>query len=207
MAVETFGVDLEQHLHRMPGPLGDLGSWYAAVEPRRHARVTKVVRCARQRRGVDLIRQSRPASGPSGTHEMRELGHVLTREEPAIGSRTEPCWVIVQHSWSTLEGKALRGPRPVHGSSTDAHPDACRCSSTPRPHTVWLHQFAARPSPPRGAPSPQCKSQVVPTCELNHVIGGKRAPWLSNAPPAMFGVQLFQIVYSDPPGDKLCGPT
>jgi hypothetical protein len=34
MAIEAFGVNLQEHLYRVPGPLGDLGSWYAPVEPR-----------------------------------------------------------------------------------------------------------------------------------------------------------------------------
>ena len=46
LAVDALGVDLEQHVHRVPRPLSDLGRGHARVEPQRHGGVTQVVRPA-----------------------------------------------------------------------------------------------------------------------------------------------------------------
>lgn len=83
LARNAFGVDLEKDSDAVPRPLGDLGGWHAAVEPRRYGRVAQIVRTFRQLRGrgfvtEDLLagyqhRTSRPAhwSG-SGDHEPCE---------------------------------------------------------------------------------------------------------------------------------------
>ena len=38
-AVDALGVDRQKHLDAGPGPLCDLGSWHASVEPQRDAAV------------------------------------------------------------------------------------------------------------------------------------------------------------------------
>jgi hypothetical protein len=43
LPVHAPGVDLEQHLHRVPGPLGDLRGGYSSVEPCGDARVPECV--------------------------------------------------------------------------------------------------------------------------------------------------------------------
>jgi hypothetical protein len=42
-AVDALGVDRQKHLDAVPGPLCDLGSWHASVEPQRDAAVPQVV--------------------------------------------------------------------------------------------------------------------------------------------------------------------
>lgn len=49
-AVDALGVDRQEYLDAVPGPLCDLGSWHASVEPQRDAAVPQVVWPQRQRR-------------------------------------------------------------------------------------------------------------------------------------------------------------
>jgi hypothetical protein len=43
LAVDAVGVDAQQDLDRVAGPLGDLGRWDARVQPPGQARVPEVV--------------------------------------------------------------------------------------------------------------------------------------------------------------------
>src|SRR5215831_13359013 len=57
LPVEALGIDAEQHLDAMAGPLRHLGCGHSPVEPGGQACVAKVVRPARELRAVLLIRQ------------------------------------------------------------------------------------------------------------------------------------------------------
>ena len=44
LPVDALGVDAQQDVHAVARPLGDLGGWHAGVQPRRQARVPKIIR-------------------------------------------------------------------------------------------------------------------------------------------------------------------
>src|SRR6266568_8499840 len=57
LAVEALGIDTEQHLDAVAGPLCHLGRGHSPVEPGRQACVPKIVRPARELGAVLLVRQ------------------------------------------------------------------------------------------------------------------------------------------------------
>src|SRR6266704_2608520 len=67
LAVEAFGIDAEQHLDAVAGPLCHLGRGHSSVEPGRKTCVPKVVWPARELGAVLLVRQrglARPCPCP-----------------------------------------------------------------------------------------------------------------------------------------------
>ena len=50
-AVDAFGVDGQEHFDAVSGPLCNLGSWHASVEPQGDAAVPQIVWPPGQRRG------------------------------------------------------------------------------------------------------------------------------------------------------------
>src|SRR5215470_726113 len=52
LAYDAFGVDPQEHVHAVPGPLGYLGRVDAAVEPRGQAGVPEVIWAPRERGGL-----------------------------------------------------------------------------------------------------------------------------------------------------------
>jgi hypothetical protein len=52
LADDAFGIDPQQYVHAVPGPLGNLGRVDAAVEPGGQAGVPQVVRAPGERRGL-----------------------------------------------------------------------------------------------------------------------------------------------------------
>src|SRR5215813_10031404 len=59
LAHNALGVDPQQHVHAVPGPLGYLGRVDAAVEPRGQAGVPEVIWAPRERGGLLRGAQSR----------------------------------------------------------------------------------------------------------------------------------------------------
>jgi len=51
LAVDALGVDPEEDIHAVPGPLGDLGRRDPGIQPSRNGCVAQVVRVLGQRRG------------------------------------------------------------------------------------------------------------------------------------------------------------
>ena len=49
LAIDALGVDPEEDIHAVPGPLGDLGRPDAGIQPKRNCRVAQVVRALGQR--------------------------------------------------------------------------------------------------------------------------------------------------------------
>jgi hypothetical protein len=66
LAVDALGIDPQEHVHAVPGTLGDLGGVHAGVEPQRHRGVPQVVGTARQRGG-----------GPLGGEREQERGRAV----------------------------------------------------------------------------------------------------------------------------------
>jgi alkylation response protein AidB-like acyl-CoA dehydrogenase len=51
LAIDALGVDPEEDIHAVPGPLGDLGRRDPGIQPSRNGCVAQVVRVLGQRRG------------------------------------------------------------------------------------------------------------------------------------------------------------
>ena len=71
---DALGVDLEQHVHAVPGPLRDLGRWHSRIEPKRHGGVPQLVghlaeRGALLHRGQGVL-SSRPPDPGIGLLEI-----------------------------------------------------------------------------------------------------------------------------------------
>ena len=61
LADDTLGVDPQEHIHAVPGPLRYLGGVDAAIQPRGQAGMPEIVRAPGERRGLLRGTQSRLA--------------------------------------------------------------------------------------------------------------------------------------------------
>ena len=93
-AVDALGVDRQKHLHAVPGPLCDLGSWRASTTARPS--------------------ESRKVRGSPGERHSQQAGTLrIVRAGPSSvkGTRRSLC----QPSGPDGEGQARARPRNAHG--------------------------------------------------------------------------------------------
>src|SRR5215467_3715714 len=110
LAYDALGVDPQQHVDAVPGPLRHLGRVDAAVEPRGQAGVPEVIWAPRERRGLLRSAQSRLACFDPGAPvgDRRQFATPDTTEETAIRRSAARPDARAEAS-STRDGWARRG--------------------------------------------------------------------------------------------------
>ena len=143
LAIDALGVDPEEDIHTVPGPLGDLGGRDPGAQPSRYGRVAQVVRALGQRRGELGIGKSgstRRSPDPiGGAHAQglyegrwqRNAGATDSGDEQAaVGARRE-CLDVLAEDLDEFWGR-WHGSRVAHTMVLQLAVLVCLASRQPR---------------------------------------------------------------------------